>query len=129
MGSVFYTIYQFISKRRWQSAVLLLLVFLGSAFVVSKIQFEEDITKLIPVHAKNKDFKKVLETVNFTDKIIVNIQRGNNGSSDDLTQYASQLLDSLNTTSKKHFKNIQGKVTDDDVLKRWILYIRTSLFF
>jgi len=117
MGKFFYKLYQSISKKKFLSALVFVLFFLGLITLVSKIQFEEDITKLIPINSKNKDFQKVIKTVNFTDKIIVNIQRQPNGSTEDLTQYASVFLDSLNSTSASHIKKIQGKVVDDDIQK------------
>ncbi|MFK5974218.1 MAG: MMPL family transporter [Flavobacteriaceae bacterium] len=117
MGKFFFGTYQLISKNRVWSAVGLLLILLGLIAVVSKIQFEEDITKLIPVQSENKDFEKVLRTVNFTDKVIVNIQRQPKGSVDNLTAFASRFLDSINSSAKDYIKNIQGKVADDEVLK------------
>ena len=63
MGNWFFKVYQFLQKNRIASAMLLLLVLFGLVFLVSKIRFEEDISKLIPINSNNQDFQKVLKTV------------------------------------------------------------------
>ena len=117
MGNFFYNTYQTISKNRLWASLALLVVFLGLAAIISKIQFEEDISKLIPVNSKNKDFERVLKAVRFTDKVIVNIERRPNGSVDDLIEYASVFLDSIDKNAKDHLKNVQGKIADDEIQK------------
>ncbi len=117
MDRFFLSAYRSISKNRLWAALALLIAFVSLTAIVSKIQFEEDITKLIPINSENKDFERVLKTVNFTDKVIVNIQMQSDGTVDDLVRYASRFLDSVNTNCKEHIKNIQGKVADDDIQK------------
>ncbi|WP_303316726.1 MMPL family transporter [Flavivirga abyssicola] len=117
MDSVFYNIYKKIAAKKLISFSVLFLMLLSLLFVASKIEFEEDITKLIPSNDKTSEAQKVLKTVNFADKIIVNIAKEPNGSLDDITQYASQLMDSINITSSKYVKQIQGKVEDEDILE------------
>src|SRR5690554_7904052 len=115
MGKWFYKSHQFLQKNRIGSALALLLIFMGLVFLVSKIRFEEDISKLIPINSENKDLQKVLKTVNFTDKIIVNIQREDSADFDDLLQYAVDLTDSLKAKSSPYIKNIRGKVDEEDL--------------
>ena len=115
MGSFFYKTYQFITKKRGWWALGLLVVLIGLLAAGSQIQFEEDISKLIPINSENADYQKVLKTTNFADKIIVNIQRGETGSTDDLIQYATAFHDSLKTNSSIYVKNIRGQATDDDI--------------
>ncbi|MGJ8744084.1 MMPL family transporter [Polaribacter sp.] len=117
MDKIFYNIYQFFFKRKRIAFLLTTLLFSLLIFTASKIKFEEDITKLIPTKNKTSTFQKVLKTVNFADKIIVNISRNEKGSLDDLTKYASQFIDSLTKKSSVYFKDIQGKVDDKEVLK------------
>lgn len=84
-------------------------------FFTSKIKFEEDITKLIPSNSKTQEVQRILKSVNFTDKIIVNIHKQVNGSAQDLTQYAAQFVDSLEKNNAAYVKNIQGKVDEDAI--------------
>ncbi|PHR13944.1 MAG: glycerol acyltransferase [Aequorivita sp.] len=115
MGKWFFNAYQFLQNNKISSAFLLLLIFFGLFFLVSKIRFEEDITKLIPIHKDAQDLQKVLKTVNFTDKIIINIKRGDSAQLEDITRYASEIIDSLEANSGQYIKNIRGKVNDDDL--------------
>ena len=117
MDNFFLSIYNLIHSKKIMSFVAMLLLFIGLGFVGSKIEFEEDITKLIPTNETTSAAEKVLKTVNFADKIIVTIYSKREGSLQDLTLYASQLIDSIHQKSGKYIKNIQGKVDDDNILK------------
>tara|TARA_B110000902_G_scaffold191117_1_gene216406 strand:+ start:19641 stop:23321 length:3681 start_codon:yes stop_codon:yes gene_type:complete len=116
MDRFFYNIYQKIGSKKLLSFSVMLLLFLGLLFVASKIEFEEDITKLIPLNEKTSETQRVLEATNFADKIIVNISRSSDGSIDDITQYASQVIDSINKSLSQYVRKIQGKIEDEDVL-------------
>lgn len=126
MGKWFFKAYQFLQNNKIVSAFLLLLVFFGLFFLVSKIRFEEDISKLIPINEDAQDLQKVLKTVNFTDKIIVNIKRGDSAELDNLTAYATEFIDSLEANSSQYIKNIRGKVNDDD-LQRTMNFVYENL--
>ncbi len=117
MNTFFYKTYQFISTRKLLSLGSLVLLVLGLLFVVSKLQFEEDISKLIPASEDTEELQKVLKSANFSDKLIVNIQLKSKGNFNDLTEYASAFIDSISTTSGDYISHIQGKVSDEDILE------------
>lgn len=117
MHNSFYNIYQYFNSKKWLGLSILGILLLALVFVASKIEFEEDITKLIPTNAENSELQKVLKNVNFTDKIIVNITKDTDGSVDDLTQYASQFIDSINASSSPYIKQIQGRIDDKEIQK------------
>ncbi|WP_241507224.1 MMPL family transporter [Aquimarina sediminis] len=117
MSAFFIKIHEYFSSKKPWSIIVVALLFLGLIFMASKIEFEEDITKLIPDNNKTSDAQKVLKTVNFADKIIVNIMIDSLGSVDDLTDYASRFLEDVNKKSGSYIKSIQGKVDDDNILK------------
>src|SRR5699024_6550394 len=94
-----------------------------------KIHFEEDISKLIPISSENKDISRVLKTVNFTDKIIVNIHRTEETDSEELIAYADEFLEELQTISGEFVKNIRGKVMEENLLQTMdFLYNNLPLF-
>lgn len=95
----------------------LVVVFGVLAFMASTIEFEEDISKLIPVSAENEQLQKVLETANFSDKIIVHIQKTEAGTTEDLTNYATELVDSLTLNFDRYIQDIQGKVAEETALE------------
>lgn len=117
MGKWFFKAYQFLQNNKSRSAIIFLLLLSGLVFLVTKIQFEEDISKLIPVEGESKNLQKVLKSVNFTDKIIVTLQKNEDVAVEELTDYASEFIDSLQTHSSQYIKNIRGKVNDDDLLR------------
>ncbi len=85
-------------------------------YLVSNIQFEEDISKLIPSSEDSKELQKVLKSTNFSDKLIVNIQIDSGGSFEDLSNYASDFIDSISASSSNYIKHIQGSISDEDLL-------------
>lgn len=116
MGEFFHGLYGWIKTHKRSSILLLFVLLIGLGFLASRIAFEEDISKLIPVNKEVEELQKVLKSVNFADKIIVHIRRDKNGSTVDLVKYASQFLDSINTTSSHYIKNVRGKVEDEAIL-------------
>lgn len=117
MGKLFFKAHKFLSKNRWASLFVMLMLFSGLVFLVTKIHFEEDITKLIPVNSENKDMGKVLKTVNFTDKIIVNIRRSDAAETDRLIKYANEFADSLQSQSGEYVKYLRGKIDESNLLQ------------
>lgn len=129
MDKWFYKTHVFLAKYKPATFSVMLLLFAGLAFLVSKIHFEEDISKLIPISSENKDISRVLKTVNFTDKIIVNIHRTEETDSEELIAYADEFLEELQTTSGEFVKNIRGKVMEENLLQTMdFLYNNLPLF-
>lgn len=126
MGDLFFRIYSFLHRNKIASGIAFLILLLAMGFVASQISFEEDISKLIPINDDNREVQKVLKTVNFTDKIIVNIQRSDSASLEDLKSYATDLVDSLESRSGEYIKYIRGKVKEDD-LQRTMDFVYNNL--
>ncbi len=116
MDSFFFKLYQRLNSNKLLSLIFFVLLFAGLTWLTSRITFEEDITKLIPTNSETEEFQKVLKSVNFADKIIVNIRRQPGGSVEDLTQYANLFIESVQQNAEPYIKQIQGKVKDEDIL-------------
>ena len=129
MGKAFFRAHQWITKKRWWSLVGLLLIVVGLLGAVRQIRFEDDITSLIPSNRDAQRIQKVLRSITFTDKIVVNILKEPQGSVDDLTQYAMEFLDSVQTNNAEFIKNIQGRVDDGTIPKTLdLIYNNLPLF-
>ncbi|MDY7393860.1 MMPL family transporter [Aureibaculum sp. 2210JD6-5] len=117
MDDFFYKIYRVFQKQKvlFFGFFLLLLFLLG--FLASKLQFEEDITKLIPTSEESDITNKVLKNVNFADKIIVYLETQNDADANDLSTYASEFIDSIQQQTGDYIKEIQGKIADDEINK------------
>jgi 1-acyl-sn-glycerol-3-phosphate acyltransferase len=116
MDKLFYKLCEHIAAHKLFSLSIALILFSSLGYLASRLEFEEDITKLIPQNEKSSEAQKVFKHVNFADKIIVNIQREKEGSVDDLITYAQIFIDSISESSEHFIKQIQGKVADEDVL-------------
>ncbi len=66
------SIYTFISKHKFLSFCGILSFFLFLVWASSKIQFQEDISKVLPQNEKTSITSKVLKQLNFSDKISYN---------------------------------------------------------
>lgn len=113
MEHFFYNIYSLIKANKAVSLCTAIFLILGLFFLSSKLNFEEDITKLIPENEKAVTLNKVLDQVDFSDKIIVHFtakEQDNN-----LLQAASEFKEQLMLTCNDYVSEVQGVVSDDDL--------------
>ena len=114
MHKFFIRVHYFVQNNKLLSLATAFLFLIVFGFFASKIRFEEDITRIIPKNENADVATKVLKQLNFSDKITVIIEKDKNGSIDDLTQTATDFIDSLHTC-EPYIKNIQGKVDDENI--------------
>jgi len=108
---------------------LLAIVLASLLFFAFRLDFEEDISKLIPQSEETKTLNKVLNNVDFSDKIIVNIAVQKNGDKDKLTTYATELLASLKTNCNDYILDIQGEFSSDNMVETMdLIYDNLPLF-
>ena len=115
MHQKFLAIQTFANKNKVLFLGILLTILFVFGFFASKISFQENITQLIPSNDQSEITSKVIQQVNFADKTTIIIKRKEKGSVDDLTQYASLFLDSINKNCKPFIGKIQGKVDDENL--------------
>ncbi|HDZ13981.1 hypothetical protein LCGC14_0966620 [marine sediment metagenome] len=129
MGSFFLRAYNVISKKKWLALLCLFTIVGALLFTIKQIKFDDDISSLIPANEETQRTLQVLKSIAFTDKIVVNIRKGEAGNVDDLTQYATEFLDSVSSRQGKFIKNIQGRVASEDVPKTLdLVYENLPLF-
>ncbi|CAM1349416.1 1-acyl-sn-glycerol-3-phosphate acyltransferase [Tenacibaculum halocynthiae] len=116
MSNFFYITYNFFKRRKTVGIIVFVVLFLSTFFLASKISFEEDILKLIPKSQESKKLEKVLNTTNFSDKLIVKITRKENSKVKELISYASELVDSISKHTAPYIKSIEGKIDDSNIL-------------
>src|SRR5690554_4070895 len=98
-----------IKKKRIPFFLLVLLFLSGCIFTATRISFDEDITHILPKGEKNDVTAKVLQQLNFSDKITVMIRAENNKAVDKASVVAQVFLDSLSQDSL-FYTDVQGKV-------------------
>ena len=79
MHRFFIHLYYLISKNRFISSAMALGILIICGFFASKINFEEDINQIIPKNEKSDLTAKVLQQLNFSDKIIIIIEKKYSG--------------------------------------------------
>ena len=129
MHQFFLTLYTFANKNKFRSIGIALVMLFVLGFFANKITFQENINQLIPTNEQSNITSKVLEQVNFADKITIIISTKNRGSSENLTQYASQFLDSIDANCKPYISKVQGKIDEENIKETFdFVYANLPLF-
>ena len=115
MHRFFYAIHEFASRNKTVSAGIALLVLCVFGFFASRLKFEEDVTKLLPVNDKLDLTAKVLKQVNFADKITVIFESEPDGTPEDLQETAGIFIDSLERLGKPFYKEVQGRIAEENI--------------
>ncbi|MGV0752144.1 MMPL family transporter [Empedobacter brevis] len=113
MHKFFYKLFLQIRSNKWLSILFFLVFLFGCAFFANRLKFEEDITRIIPKDEKNDVITKVISQLKFTDKIAVIIEKKNEGSLDDMTNQATDFLDSIQPLNT-YYNDIQGQYDLDN---------------
>ncbi|MBO6200781.1 MAG: MMPL family transporter [Chryseobacterium sp.] len=114
MHRFFIYLYYLISKNRFISVAVALGIAVLCLFLASKINFEEDINQIIPKNEKSDLTAKVLKQLNFSDKIIVIIEKKSKDDNFQLSETADQFLEKTKPL-EKYIGSIQGKVNDNEI--------------
>ena len=129
MSNFFLAIHNYFIKNRFRTFGVIVSVFLILSFFASQISFKENITDLIPSNSESQITTKVLEQVNFADKITIIISAKENGTADDLTNYGNEFLSELNSNSQQYIGKIQGKIDEKDIQETFeFVYQNLPLF-
>lgn len=129
MRNFLYDLYVFMTKRKFLSAGLVIAVALFLGFFASKLTFQENINQLIPSNDKSGVTSKVLNQVNFADKITIIISAKSNGSPENLTEYANVFIDSLDANCKPFVAKVQGKIEEENIQETFdFVYANLPLF-
>ena len=104
MHNFFTALYSFLNGRKLFSFLLFFSILGCLSFFALKLQFSEDITRLIPTNDKTNITTKVLSQLNFADKITVKISLKNNGSPEDAAEADTLFLNDLNYSINEYEK-------------------------
>jgi len=115
MRNYLYGLYVFMTEKKFLSAGIVIAMALFLGFFASRITFQENINQLIPSNDKSGITSKVLNQVNFADKITIIISSKSNGSPDNLTEYANAFIDSLEVSCKPFVAKVQGRMEEGNI--------------
>ncbi|WP_348799556.1 1-acyl-sn-glycerol-3-phosphate acyltransferase [Flavobacterium adhaerens] len=129
MQKILFSLYNFLTTRKFLSMGISLALILILVFLASRITFQENINQLIPSSEQSGLTTQTLEQLNFADKITIIITQKGNGTKDDLTEYATAFLDSLNSSCKPFVSKIQGKFEEENLQETFdFVYANLPLF-
>ena len=114
MHRFFIYLYYLIAKNRILSIAVAMGIAFLCLFFASKINFEEDINQIIPKSEKSDLTAKVLKQLNFSDKIIVIIEKKSKDDNFQLSETADSFLEKTKPL-EKYIGSIQGKVNDNEI--------------
>lgn len=114
MSHFFYHIFKAIQAKKALAFCSVFMVLLGLIALATQLKFEEDITKLIPENEDAVTLNKVLNQVDFADKIIIRLA-AEKESAPNLTQVASKFKDALDENCKAYISEVQGVIEDNDL--------------
>ena len=126
MTHFFYNIFKVIQSKKNIAFCGIVTLFLGLLALATQLKFEEDITKLIPENEKAATLNKVLNQVDFADKIVVRLAIKEENDSPILTQAATTLKERLENECSGYISEIQGVVEDTD-LEQTLDFVYTNL--
>lgn len=114
MYRFFIFLYYLISRNRLLSVLFAIGIAVLCGFFASKINFEEDINQIIPKSEKSDLTAKVLKQLNFSDKIIVIIEKTSKEENFQLSETADSFLKKTEPLHK-YIGSVQGKVNDNEI--------------
>lgn len=112
MFNGFYYLFQKIQKYPKTALLSSLLFLVCSIFILQKITFNEDITRIIPSNKTNNNTAQVINEMNFTDKIAVIFKKKKGADNNDLTSAAEAFTDTLPVV-KDYYLSVQGTLNED----------------
>lgn len=114
MHRFFIFLYYLISRNKLLSVFTALGIAALCLFFASKIHFEEDINQIIPKNEKSDLTAKVLQQLNFSDKIIVIIENKSKEDNFQLSETADTFLQKIEPL-QKYIGSVQGKINDNEI--------------
>lgn len=124
MSRLFLRIYRFFEGKK---ALLFAFVFLfigTGVWMAFNLDYEEDITKVMPTDEKAREFNRVMEQIRFTDKIVLALSDKNAGeaSADKLIAAAEDLNTGLEKLKPELISEITFKPADDKITEAFDLF-------
>ena len=118
MSYPFIVIYRYFQKHKWALILGILLVSLLSVFFISKINFVEDISRVIPADNKSDEINQVFEQSKFLERIVVHIYSEKEIDETVLEQNCDTLVNLLSATeNKKYYEKLEYQVPEEAMMQ------------
>ncbi len=133
IGSIFLSLHHFFSRNKTVFFITVAALFALVGYFASRLQFEEDISRMIPTDEKTNRASFILRNSKFADRLVLNISQVDTAAEanpDQLTSYAEALVQQLDSIYKpSHISEITATVPEDLMLQvNSIFYNNLPLF-
>ncbi|MFT3909599.1 MAG: MMPL family transporter [Ferruginibacter sp.] len=118
MGNVFVSIYNYFKKRRPAFFIFFTSIFLLVGFFAIKVNFEEDISKILPKDKKIEKLNEVFQNSKFLDKLVVmvSLKDTTQEQPDSLVAYADNFAAEAQEKLEPYISKINARVDDGLVM-------------
>lgn len=131
MSNLFSSIYNTVRRFKVSSVLLILIIFGLSAYLVTKLSFEEDITRMLPSDKNIQRISEVSQNINFMDKLIINFSLTDSTTSNPnkLIECADILNEQLEKYQPERIKSINYKVSDQVINEVYDIFFHNLPIF
>ncbi len=120
-------IYNWIKKHKLSFIILSVLLAVVSLFVVSKIQFSEDISQLTPNALSTEKVEQVIKSTGLIDKMVIVIKNNDN---DKLIETAEKFVEKLDGKKyKPYIKELNYTLADDNLEQTYNFFFEHLPYF
>lgn len=116
MSRITITLYSFFQYKKVFLFVLVTLFLGAGIWSAFHLEYEEDITKVLPSDERSAEFNRVLEQVRLTDKIMFSVSGKNKGTSE-LTIAGEALVQGLENLKPELISDITFKLDDNRAME------------
>ncbi|MBS1598046.1 MAG: 1-acyl-sn-glycerol-3-phosphate acyltransferase [Bacteroidetes bacterium] len=119
MEKIFISIYNYFEKNRAVFFTIFISCFLLIGWFAAHVQFEEDISKVLPKDKKIEKLNQVFQNSRFADKLVVMISLADSNATplpDSLADFAEHFVPALKQKLPGYISKIDDKVNDDIAL-------------
>lgn len=98
MTQLLIKLFHFFKTRRILLSLIILLIFVGSGFLILRLNFEEDITRIFPKNQQLDRIGNIFREFDFIDKLVITVSAETSEKEiqpEQLIEYADKLEDSL----------------------------------
>lgn len=116
---MFLSIYRFFCRRKWLMWTLLIVSTVVFAFFGLQLEYEEDVSKLLPLTEEAKNSDIVFDNLKVKDKLFVQmVSRSGQTDPEQMTEVCDEFIDRLfaNDSATHYYANALYRIEDDLML-------------
>ena len=131
MSRLFLSLYEFFSTRKVLLFVAVSIMLGAGVWAAFSLDYEEDITRVMPTDNKAREFNRVLEQIRFTDKIVLTVATAEPEAdpSDKLIAAGEELAAGLEKLKPELVSEITFKPEDDQITEAFDLFYENLPLF